>query len=112
MMMRQLASVSENYGHTDATWNLWPDPMPGSSLVPSSSSLPNSASAAGLRLRGTSGSVNGSMSELLAMLDRVREVLPHIPDELIMEVHLCFAQLEIILKTFTCTDIFSKKMSL
>ncbi|TVU39167.1 hypothetical protein EJB05_12574 [Eragrostis curvula] len=85
MMMRQLASVSDNYGHADATWNLWPEPMAGSSLVPSSSSLPNSSSAAGLRLRGASGTGNGSMSELLTMLDRVREVLPHIPDELIME---------------------------
>ncbi|KAK3125012.1 hypothetical protein QOZ80_7BG0598800 [Eleusine coracana subsp. coracana] len=85
MMMRQLASVSENYGHTDATWNLWPDPVSGSSVAPSSSSLPNSAPAAGLRLRGTAGTVNGSMSELHTMLDRVRGVLPHIPDELIME---------------------------
>ncbi|GJN07440.1 hypothetical protein PR202_ga25273 [Eleusine coracana subsp. coracana] len=85
MMMRQLASVSENYGHTDGTWNLWPDPVSASSIAPSSSSLPNSAPAAGLRLRGTAGTVHGSMSELLTMLDRVREVLPHIPDELIME---------------------------
>jgi E3 ubiquitin-protein ligase AMFR len=92
MMMRQLASVSDNYGHTDATWNLWPEPMAESSLVLSSSSLPNGSSASESRPRGTAGSVNGSMTELLAMLDRVREVLPHIPDEIIMEVNLFFAQ--------------------
>ncbi|KAL6896770.1 hypothetical protein ACP4OV_007342 [Aristida adscensionis] len=85
MMMRQLASVTDNYGHADGTWNLWPEPMAGSSLVPSSSSMPDRASGTGLRLRGTAGTNNGSMPEVLTMLDRVREVLPHIPDELIME---------------------------
>ncbi|CAN6168099.1 unnamed protein product [Urochloa humidicola] len=86
MMMRQLASVTDNYGHADGTWNLWPEPMAGSSLVPSTSSVPDNASAAGLRLRGTAGSNrNGSLSEVLTMVDRVREVLPHIPDELIIE---------------------------
>ncbi|CAN6199017.1 unnamed protein product [Urochloa humidicola] len=83
MMMRQLASVTDNYGHADGTWNLWPEPMAGSSLVPSTSSVPDNASAAGLRLRGTDR--NGSLSEVLTMVDRVREVLPHIPDELIIE---------------------------
>lgn len=85
MMMRQLASVTDNYGHADGTWNLWPEPMAGSSLVPSTSSMPGSASASGLRLRGSAGTGNGSLSEVLTMVDRVREVLPHIPDELIIE---------------------------
>ncbi|OEL24920.1 E3 ubiquitin protein ligase RIN2 [Dichanthelium oligosanthes] len=86
MMMRQLASVTDNYGHADGTWNLWPEPMAGSSLVPSTSSIPDNASAVGLRLRGTAGTTrNGSLSEVLTMVDRVREVLPHIPDELIIE---------------------------
>ncbi|XP_062189038.1 E3 ubiquitin protein ligase RIN2-like [Phragmites australis] len=85
MMMRQLASVTDNYGHADATWNLWPEPVAGSSLVPSSSAMSDSASGAGLRLRGTAGARNGSISEVLTMVDRVREVLPHIPDELIIE---------------------------
>ncbi|XP_066390796.1 E3 ubiquitin protein ligase RIN2-like isoform X2 [Miscanthus floridulus] len=85
MMMRQLASVTDNYGHADGTWNLWPEPMAGSSLVPSTSSMPGSASASGLRLRGSAGTGNGSFSEVLTMVDRVREVLPHIPDELIIE---------------------------
>ncbi|KAL5197084.1 hypothetical protein ABZP36_000596 [Zizania latifolia] len=78
MMMRQLTSVTDNYGHTDATWNLWPEPVAGTSIIPSSS-------AAGMRLRGTARTMNGNMSEVLSMVDRVREVLPHIPDELIVE---------------------------
>ncbi|KAF8700809.1 hypothetical protein HU200_034169 [Digitaria exilis] len=86
MMMRQLASVTDNYGHADGTWNLWTEPMAGSSLVPSTSSIPDNASASGLQLRGTAGTTrNGNLSEVLTMLDRVREVLPHIPDELIIE---------------------------
>ncbi|KAJ1290924.1 hypothetical protein BS78_02G279500 [Paspalum vaginatum] len=86
MMMRQLASVTDNYGHAEGTWNLWPEPMAGSPLVPSTSSMPGSASAVGLRHRGAAGtSNNGSLSEVLTMVDRVREVLPHIPDELIVE---------------------------
>jgi autocrine motility factor receptor len=89
MMMRQLASVTDNYGHADGTWNLWPEPMAGSSLVPSTSSVPDNTSAAGLRLRGTAGTArNGSLSEVLTMVDRVREVLPHIPDDLIIEVRV------------------------
>ncbi|KAL5198914.1 hypothetical protein ABZP36_002426 [Zizania latifolia] len=85
MMMRQLTSVTDNYGHTDATWNLWPEPVAGSSIVPSSSSRHDGASAAGLRLHGTARTMNGNISEVLSMVDRVREVLPHIPDELIIE---------------------------
>ncbi|ONM23653.1 E3 ubiquitin protein ligase RIN2 [Zea mays] len=93
MMMTQLASVTDNYGHADGTWNLWPEPMAGSSLVPSTSSISGTASASGLRLRGSAGISNGSLSEVLTMVDRVREVLPHIPDELILEVCVCLAQL-------------------
>ncbi|KAG8100050.1 hypothetical protein GUJ93_ZPchr0013g33988 [Zizania palustris] len=78
MMMRQLTSVTDNYGHTDATWNLWPEPVAGTSIIPSSS-------AAGMRLRGTARTMNSNLSEVLSMVDRVREVLPHIPDELIVE---------------------------
>lgn len=89
IMMRQLASVTNNYGHADATWNLWPEPIAGSPLVPSSSSMSDGASAAGLRHRGTAGASNGSILEVLTMVDRVREVLPHVPDELIIEVHAC-----------------------
>ncbi|URE21955.1 hypothetical protein MUK42_10700 [Musa troglodytarum] len=87
MMMRQLASVSENYAHgslDDDAWNPWPSqhtPMPS---LPSPSSLRMNRNATGLRIRNTSPSVN-NMSELLTMVDRVREVLPHIPDEFIVQ---------------------------
>jgi E3 ubiquitin-protein ligase AMFR len=107
-MMRQLASVSDNYGHSDSPWNLWPEPMADLSLVPSSSSVSNSSPATGSWHRGTAGSGNnGTMTQLLSMLDRVREVLPHIPDQLIMEVNLYFAQQEVILETTDklCTDM-------
>ncbi|THU61286.1 hypothetical protein C4D60_Mb07t21700 [Musa balbisiana] len=80
MMMRQLASVSENYAHgslDNDAWTPWPS-------LPSSSSLRMNRHATGLRIRNTSPSVN-NMSELLAMVDIVREVLPHIPDELIVQ---------------------------
>uniref|UniRef100_A0A0D9WYV0 Uncharacterized protein n=1 Tax=Leersia perrieri TaxID=77586 RepID=A0A0D9WYV0_9ORYZ len=89
MMMRQLTSVTDNYGNTDATWSLWPEPVAGTSIVPSTSRS-DGASAAGLRLRGTARTVNGSMPEVLSLVDRVREVLPHIPDELIIEVPFYF----------------------
>ncbi|KQK16229.1 E3 ubiquitin protein ligase RIN2 [Brachypodium distachyon] len=85
MMMRQFAAVTDNYGHTDGTWSLWPESMPGPSIVPSSSSSPDGASTAVLRFRGTAGTINGSMSQVNSMVDRVREVLPHMPDELIIE---------------------------
>lgn len=84
MMMRQLASVSENYAHgslDNDAWTPWPS-------LPSSSSLRMNRHATGLRIRNTSPSVN-NMSELLAMVDIVREVLPHIPDELIVQVFSC-----------------------
>jgi autocrine motility factor receptor len=91
MMMRQFASVTDNYGRTDATWNLWPEAMAGPSIVPASSARPDGVSAAGLRFRGgPAGTINGSMSQVHSMVDRVREVLPHMPDELILEVYFCF----------------------
>jgi autocrine motility factor receptor len=44
-----------------------------------------------LRFRGaTAGTINGSTSQINSMVDRVREVLPHMPDELILEVYFCF----------------------
>ncbi|XP_074558715.1 E3 ubiquitin protein ligase RIN2-like [Curcuma longa] len=80
MMMRQLASVSENFSHGslhDSAWNQWHSHTMVPTFPPSSS----------LRLnRNAAGSpVNSNMSELLAMVDRVHEVLPHVPDELIVQ---------------------------
>lgn len=92
MMMRQLASVSENFAHgslDDTAWNLWPS-QHTSTPIPSASSVRLNRNSAGLRIRGNIHSVNNSMSELVAMVDRVREVLPHIPDELIVQVFSVF----------------------
>lgn len=94
MMMRQLASVSENFAHDSLdndAWTPWPSQHTSMPSLPSSSSLRMNRNATGLRIRNTSPSVN-NMSELLAMVDIVREVLPHIPDELIVQVFslLCF----------------------
>ncbi|KAL0904250.1 hypothetical protein M5K25_026333 [Dendrobium thyrsiflorum] len=83
MMMRQLASVSENYAHrssADASvWNLWPS-LHASGSSPSQPSLNHNRNIAGVRFRNTT-----PPSDLLAMVDRVREVLPHMPDELIIQ---------------------------
>ncbi|XP_065047279.1 E3 ubiquitin protein ligase RIN3-like [Musa acuminata AAA Group] len=87
MMMRQLASVSENFAHgslDNDAWTPWPSQHTSMPSLPSSSSLRMNRNATGLRIRNTSPSVN-NMSELLAMVDIVREVLPHIPDEFIVQ---------------------------
>ncbi|XP_074581638.1 E3 ubiquitin protein ligase RIN2-like [Curcuma longa] len=88
MMMRQLASVSENFAHGslhDSAWNLWLSQHTAIPHIPSSSSVRLNRNAAGLRIRNTTSPVNSNMSELLTMVDRVREVLPHVPDELIVQ---------------------------
>lgn len=90
MMMSQLTSVGENYAHDsldDAAWNLWPNQHASGSSVPPSSLLRYTTSTAGLRFRNISTPINGNMSEIVTMVDRVREVLPHIPDELIIQVY-------------------------
>ncbi|KAI0488286.1 hypothetical protein KFK09_028114 [Dendrobium nobile] len=84
MMMRQLASVSENYAHRSSSpdasaWNLWPS-LHASGSSPSQPSQNHNRNVAGLRFRNTT-----PPSDLLAMVDRVREVLPHMPDELIIQ---------------------------
>lgn len=93
MMMRQLAAVSETYAQTaleDAAWSLWP--MTNSQTVSGSSVPPAAATAmrftgrnGGLRFRNASPSVNDNISNILAMADTVREVLPNIPDEIIFQ---------------------------
>ncbi|CAA7399755.1 unnamed protein product [Spirodela intermedia] len=90
LMMRHLASVGETYAHgalEDSSWNIWPAPSPSASPSGPSPSitLRNRRSSAGLRFRNPPPSPAESSSEMLAMADRVREVLPHIPDELIIQ---------------------------
>jgi hypothetical protein len=63
-----------------------------------------------LRFRGaTAGTINGSTSQINSMVDRVREVLPHMPDELILEVYFCFCYslVVIALDAGICTNAFS-----
>ncbi|XP_068661395.1 E3 ubiquitin protein ligase RIN2-like [Aristolochia californica] len=88
MMMRHLASVGDSYGHTaieGSSWSLWPMAHPsaasGSSAPPMRPTVRYNGNTSGLRFRNT----NDDISSLLAMADTVREVLPHIPDELILQ---------------------------
>ncbi|XAR66137.1 hypothetical protein NMG60_11012241 [Bertholletia excelsa] len=91
MMMRHLAAVGETYAQTaleDAAWSLWPmnPPQAGassSSIPPGSVRYPGSAS--GLRVRTTSRTAQNDVANILSMAETVREVLPHIPDELIFQ---------------------------
>ena len=95
MMMRHLASVGETYAQSafeDAAWSLWP-------INPSQASSSNSTVSLGGRLPGGSGSLhirtgshssNDNMANILAMAETVREVLPHIRDDIILQVSFGF----------------------
>uniref|UniRef100_A0A7N0V148 RING-type E3 ubiquitin transferase n=1 Tax=Kalanchoe fedtschenkoi TaxID=63787 RepID=A0A7N0V148_KALFE len=97
MMMRHLASVGETYAQTtleDSSWNLWPvnSSQAGPSGVPNSSTGGASTSASryagssgGLHMRVPSRPSGDNMANILAMAETVREVLPHVPDELIIQ---------------------------
>ncbi|XP_073064389.1 E3 ubiquitin protein ligase RIN2-like [Primulina eburnea] len=91
MVMRQLAAVGETYAQTaleDATWNLFP---PNSSQAGTSRSALSTGSARyprgsdGLHLRSTSLGTNDNLVNIIAMAETVREVLPHIPDDIIFQ---------------------------
>ncbi|XP_073119015.1 E3 ubiquitin protein ligase RIN2 [Henckelia pumila] len=91
MVMRQLAAVGETYAHTaleDATWSLFP---PNSSQAGTSRSALSTGSAryprgsGGLHLRSTSLGTNDNIANIIAMAETVREVLPHIPDDIIFQ---------------------------
>ncbi|KAH6771297.1 RPM1 interacting protein 2 [Perilla frutescens var. hirtella] len=91
MLMRQL-DVGETYAQStleDAAWNLFP---PNSSQVGTSrSAIPPAGStrypggAGGLHVRSTSNAANSNLDNIIAMAETVREVLPHIPDEVIFQ---------------------------
>uniref|UniRef100_A0A5B6YUK8 RING-type E3 ubiquitin transferase n=1 Tax=Davidia involucrata TaxID=16924 RepID=A0A5B6YUK8_DAVIN len=88
MMMRHLAAVGETYAQTaleDTAWNLWPinPSQAGTSTSPTPPAFPGSAG--GLHMRTTSRAANDNIANILAMAETVREVLPHIPDELIFQ---------------------------
>lgn len=93
MMMRHLASVGETYAQTaleDAAWSLWP--MNPSQAAASGLPIPPAAAVrypggnGGLHMRTASRSANDNLANILAMAETVREVLPHIPDEIIFQV--------------------------
>ncbi|KAG5249172.1 zinc finger family protein [Salix suchowensis] len=89
MMMRHLASVGETYAQTaleDAAWSLWPTSP--SQATPSASSTPSAAGGrhpGGLHMRTASHPTNDYVANILAMAETVREVLPLVPDELILQ---------------------------
>lgn len=95
-MMRHLAAVGETYAQTaldDTAWSLWPmNPSQagtsGSPIPPSSARFPGSAG--GLQTRATTRAANDNLASILAMAETVREVLPHIPDEIIIQVCRAF----------------------
>ncbi|OAY30501.1 E3 ubiquitin protein ligase RIN2 isoform X3 [Manihot esculenta] len=92
MMMRHLASVGETYAQTaleDAAWTLWPmDPAQavasGSSVTPTTVGRSGGGSG-GLHIRTATRSASDNIVNMLAMVETVREVLPHIPDEVILQ---------------------------
>ncbi|KAG8381502.1 hypothetical protein BUALT_Bualt06G0128500 [Buddleja alternifolia] len=90
MVMRQLAAVGETYAQTaleDASWSLFP-PNPNQAGT-SRSPVPPSDSAryptGGLHLRSPSQSISENLANIIVMAETVREVLPHIPDDIIFQ---------------------------
>ncbi|ESR34908.1 hypothetical protein CICLE_v10004605mg [Citrus x clementina] len=97
MMMRHLASVGETYAQTaieDTSWSLWP--MNPSQASASGSPVPpavpgrHPGNTGGAHARSTSRSANDNIANILAMAETVREVLPHMPEDLIFQVCLDF----------------------
>ncbi|KAL3638336.1 hypothetical protein CASFOL_017707 [Castilleja foliolosa] len=92
MVMRQLAAVGQTYDQTvleEAAWSLFP-PNPSQagtsrSAIPPASSIHYPRGAGGLHLRSTSLTANGNLANILAMAETVRDVLPHMPDDLIFQ---------------------------
>ncbi|ESR34909.1 hypothetical protein CICLE_v10004605mg [Citrus x clementina] len=92
MMMRHLASVGETYAQTaieDTSWSLWP--MNPSQASASGSPVPpavpgrHPGNTGGAHARSTSRSANDNIANILAMAETVREVLPHMPEDLIFQ---------------------------
>ncbi|KAK8489768.1 hypothetical protein V6N13_096410 [Hibiscus sabdariffa] len=92
MMMRHLASVGETYAQTaleDTAWSLWP--MNPSQAAASASSVPPNAggrypaNTGSSHIRTAARTANDGVANILAMAETVREVLPHVPDELIFQ---------------------------
>lgn len=93
MMMRHLAAVGETYAQTaleDSAWGLWPgNPSQAgtsTSPIPPGGAVRYPGGAGGLHIRTASRAANDNLANILAMAETVREVLPHVPDELIFQV--------------------------
>ncbi|XP_051143166.1 E3 ubiquitin protein ligase RIN2 [Andrographis paniculata] len=92
MVMRQLAAVGETYAQTaleDAAWGLFP-PNPSQAgtsraAMPPHGSMRQARDTGGLHVRSTSHSGNDNIANIIAMAETVREVLPHIPDDIIFQ---------------------------
>lgn len=87
MMMRNLAAVGAHTAVEDTSWGPWP--YNPSEAAASGSIVPPAATdrfPSGLHLRTASRADN--LANMLAMAETVREVLPHVPDELIFQVLL------------------------
>ncbi|EXC08935.1 hypothetical protein L484_003387 [Morus notabilis] len=91
MMMRHLASVGETYAQTaleDSAWNLWPiNPSQAATTgqpIPPAAGGRYPGGAGGVHIRTTSHA-NNNIANILAMAETVREVLPHIPDDIIFQ---------------------------
>ncbi|KAI3458294.1 hypothetical protein Pfo_014957 [Paulownia fortunei] len=92
MVMRQLAAVGETYAQTaleDAAWSLFP-PNPtqagtSRSAIPPAGSIRYPRGDGGLHVRSASHIANDNLANIIAMAETVREVLPHIPDDLIFQ---------------------------
>lgn len=92
-MMRHLASVGETYAQTaldDGAWSLWPvnpsQPATSGSPTPPAGGVRYIGGAGGLHMRTASHPANDNIANILAMAETVREVLPHIPDDIIFQV--------------------------
>jgi len=100
MMMRQPAGVGGTYVHNTSSdenaWRPWPMAPPEGSLMPGSVSGSPRTGAGGLRFRnvrpgqapesiGMQDVTNMVDPRITAMANTVREALPHIPEEIIIQ---------------------------
>ncbi|KAL6535736.1 E3 ubiquitin protein ligase rin2 [Orobanche hederae] len=93
MVMRQLAAVGETYDQTaleESAWRLFPpnSSQAGTSRspIPPATSIHYPRGAGGLHARSTLQTTNSSnLANVIAMAETVREVLPHMPHDLIFQ---------------------------
>ncbi|KAL7146531.1 hypothetical protein ABFS83_06G047500 [Erythranthe nasuta] len=91
MVMRQIAAVGETYANTaieDAGWSLFPPNSSSQAGTSRSTVAPSNSTrggASGLHVRSNSRTANDSLANIIAMAETVREVLPHIPDDVIFQ---------------------------